>query len=586
MSTRIVWLLTLFSMIWACNTAPSTAELDLTRGGRVEVFFNDPGSRSENIWEPDAVEIMVDIIDGTEATLEIAVMGFNREEVVDAVVRAHDRGVKVRIVGDSDHLYNSGYQTALDRHIPLVTGNAAHIMHDKFLISDRRFLFAGTANWTDTDLRRNSNNFILIDSPPVALDFLDEFEQLFSGRFGYLKTEIDNGRTYTVGDTEVEVWFSPNEDAMGRILEYVDAAKESVRFTIFAFTKDQVGSSFIRKQEQFALWDAADGIDVATTDFRDRRSVAGVIDQSQLHSNGQYHEVFRLLGAGIPLKMDGNDNSRHPGDYQAGGGRLHSKTMVIDAEGQDPVVITGSFNWSASATVSNDEFLLILKGPRVAKAYDDYFNLLWADGRRMGNTHVSEGDVAEGDIIINEVMWYGVNSGDSDGFDEFIELKNQTDEDISLDLWQIANADDFVVGLPPGSTIPANGLFTIVDHVLEPYTDGVPQDEGSAFLTGDLIVNSFNDNRQARLYLKDGILDLRLKDPDGVVIDIAGDGGAAFAGGPSGSKAYSMERNDNPGDGSLSESWHTCTLSTGGSNVNPDYRGEVIASPGQSNSSN
>ena len=44
-------------------------------------------------------------------------------------------------------------------------------------------------------------------------------------------------------------------------------------------------------------------------------------------------------------------------------------------------------------------------------------------------------------------------------------------------------------------------LFTIVDHVLEPYEDGKPQDENSAFLTGDPIVNSFNDNRQARLYL-------------------------------------------------------------------------------------
>jgi phosphatidylserine/phosphatidylglycerophosphate/cardiolipin synthase-like enzyme len=570
----------------SCNTAPTKEQLDLTRGGRVDVFFNDPGTRKENLWESDAVAIMIDVIDRTRATLDFAVMGFNRGEVIDAIIRAHDRGVKVRMVGDSDHLYNSGYQRILERHIPMVTGNGAHIMHDKFLISDERFLYSGTANWSDTDLRHNSNNFVLIDSPAVSADFAAEFQQMFDGKFGHMKEEILNGRSYTVGDTEVEVWFSPNEDAMGRILEYVDAAKESVRFTIFAFTKDQVGSSFIRKQDQFALWDAQDGVDIANTPFQERRSVAGVIDQSQLHSNGQYHEVFRLLGAGIPLKMDGNDNSKHPGDYQAGGGRLHSKTMVIDAHGEDPVVITGSFNWSASATVSNDEFLLVLKGARVAKLFDDYFNLLWADGRRMGSTHVSDGDVDPGDVVINEVHWYGVHSEDEDGFDEFIELRNMTDEDINLDLWQIANADDFVVGLPPGSTIPANGLFTIVDHVLEPYQDGVPQDEGSAFLTGDLIVNSFNDNRQARLYLKDGILDLRLKDPEGTILDLAGDGGAAFAGGPIGGKVYSMERNSSPGDGSLSSSWYTCEAATGGSNVNPDFRSEIIATPGETNSGN
>ena len=574
----------LISVLLACNAAPPKEDLDLTRGGRVEVFFNDPGTRMENLWEPDAVSVMVDVIDRTRATLDFAVMGFNRDEVADAIIRAFDRGVKIRMVGDSDHLYNSGYQRMIDRHIPIVTGNGNHIMHDKFLISDDRFLFAGTANWSDTDLRHNSNNFVLIDSPPVAADFKAEFEQMFSGKFGHMKEEILNGRSYTVGDTEVEVWFSPNEDAMGRILEYVDAAQESIRFTIFAFTKDQVGSAYIRKQEQFALWDEQDGVDIANTPFRERRSVAGMIDQSQLHSNGQYHEVFRLLGAGIPLQMDGNDNSKHPGDYQAGGGRLHSKTMVIDAYGENPVVITGSFNWSASATVSNDEFLLVLKGPRVAQMFDDYFELLWADGRRMGNTHLSDGNINPGDVVINEVHWYGVNDRDPDGFDEFIELRNLTDQDISLDLWQIANEDDFVVGLPPGSTIPANGLFTIVDHVLEPYEDGKPQDENSAFLTGDLIVNSFNDNRQARLYLKDGTLDLRLKDPSAAIVDVAGDGGAAFAGGPIGGKVYSMERTSDPGEGTDPASWYTCEAPTGGTNVNPDFRNDIIATPGESNS--
>jgi hypothetical protein len=204
----------------------------------------------------------------------------------------------------------------------------------------------------------------------------------------------------------------------------------------------------------------------------------------------------------------------------------------------------------------------------------------------MGATHVSDGEVAPGDIVINEVQWYGAHSEDEDGFDEFIELRNLTDQDIKLDLWQIANADDFVVGLPPGSTLPAGGLFTIVDHVLEPYQDGVPQDEGSAFLTGDLIVNSFNDNRQSRLYLKDGLLDLRLKDPEGTVVDVAGDGGAAFAGGPIGGKVYSMERLSTAGDGADPDSWYTCEASTGGANVSPDFRSEIIATPGEKNSGN
>lgn len=579
---------TLFSLalLCACNRPPSTEDLEGTRGGRVDVFFNDPGARLDTVWYSDAVRIMVDLIDNAETSIEFAVMGFSHPDVVSAFERAFDRGLQLKMVGDAGHLYNDGYQLFTERHIPMVTGNMAHIMHDKFMIVDRRFVFASTANWTPTDLENNSNNFALIDNPAVAADFADEHEQMWQGVYGFNKVEIDNGRVYEVGDTTVEVWFSPNEDAMGRILELVDAAQERVSFTIFAFTKDQVGSAFIRKHEELVTRGLV-------TEGDRSFGVSGVIDQSQLHSNGQYHEVYRLLGADIPLQLDGNDASRQPGDYQAGGGRLHSKTMVIDPDGENPVVISGSFNWSSSATQSNDEFLLVFHGPRIAGQFKDYFEYLWRNGRRMGQARIGEDDLQAGDLIFDEVHWYGAHANDIDGYDEFIELRNLTDRDIPLDMWQIANADDFVVGIPPGSIVPANGRFTIVDHVLERYVDGAPQDSGSAFTTGDLVVNAFNDDRQSRLYLKDQALELILKDPDANVMDVAGDGGPAFAGGPSGDVIRSMQRADPPGDGSDPTSWYPTATEQGGSNVNdaqlnprdensPTYRELIIATPGES----
>ena len=572
----------LATLLASCNPPPGGADLENTRGGRVEIYFNDPGTDQSNMWEPDAIRVMTNLIDSAGATLDIAVMGFGRAELIDAVLRAHDRGVLVRMVGDADHATNDGYNALRDRQIPMVIGNGQHIMHDKFMVVDSRFVQAGTANWTDTDLRHNSNNFVMIDNPAVAADFTAEFNQMFDGVFGHNKIELDNPRSYMVGDTEVEVWFSPNEDVMGRMLEYINAAQESVRFTIFAFTKDQVGSALVRKQEEFNQLNLTDGIDLEVN-HRDRRSVAGVIDQSQLHSNGQYHEVYRLLGAGIDARLDANDNSQQPGDYQAGGGRLHSKTMLIDAYGENPVVLTGSFNWSASATVSNDEFLLVLKGPRVAEMYDTYFEGLWRDGRRMGVDHVGEG-VEPGDVVINEVLWYGENHDDTEGFDEFLELRNLTDHEIQLDMWQIANPDDFVVGFPPGSTIPANGLFTVLDHKVEAFIEGAPQNELSAFSGGDLVVNAFNDNRQSRLYIKDGSLELFLKDAGNNIVDTAGNGGPAFAGGPIDGVVRSMERFDVPGDGAVSDAWHSCTLEQGGDFVTEQFIEEIIATPGQDNS--
>ena len=105
--------------------------------------------------------------------------------------------------------------------------------------------------------------------------------------------------------------------------------------------------------------------------------------------------------------------------------------------GENPVIITGSFNWSASATTSNDEFLLVMRGDRVRDMYREYFDQLWSAGRRLGGDRIGDdvdGTVlAPGDLVINEVMWYGVNHQDADGFDEFVEIRNTTDRLIDLD---------------------------------------------------------------------------------------------------------------------------------------------------------
>jgi len=126
----------------SCNGAPDEALLDLTRGGEVEAYFNDPGSRVGNIWRSDALDIMVDRINQASASIDFAVMGFSHRRVVDAIVMAHDRGVAVRMVGDAGHLYNSGYDRMLERHIPMVNGNLSHIMHNKFMVIDDRFVIS------------------------------------------------------------------------------------------------------------------------------------------------------------------------------------------------------------------------------------------------------------------------------------------------------------------------------------------------------------------------------------------------------------------------------------------------------------
>lgn len=612
----------------------------------VSVVFNHTGTREGNREDINSAQFLIDRIDATKSVLRGAIYGFSNKGVIDAVVRAHYRGVDVKVVGDARHFgYNErGYRILQENHIPMIVGNQFHIMHNKFFVFDEYFTFVGTGNITTTGFTRNNNNWVLLESPQIASDFMAEWNQMWEGRFGSAKNLIENGNNYQVGDTTVEVYFSPQEDAMGRILEELDLTDTSIHFSIFAFTKDQIGSRFVQKHREFQKYNKEKKLhDLQVVSINDKaeqpKKVVGVLDRSQVAGNFLYHEVYRLASSGVPMRMDSNENSRVPGDYQAGGGRLHSKTMVLDAGTPNARVITGSFNWSSAATIANDEVLLILRGEAIADEYLREFKNFWRTSRPLdvgvcnylvGQTdsdvdqdHIDQlppeqqvdrplcsADVEPGDVVFSEVYWYGYNGerdpADHNGFrdfvdnDEFIELYNGTDKTINLSLWTITNGFDFKVGFIPGTVIHPGQYFLIVDHNLAPYSDVSPQTEPEAFANPDFATNVSNDPRFPRLNIQNSSMALHLIDANGRVIDLAGDSTPPFAGGATlvgrrdgnfttydVTKVRSMERiitNGKADPGNIASSWKSCSAEEGGKNVNEKFRSLISATPGEANS--
>ena len=646
------------SGVWGCAQEIDPSDWASMRQAKTEVYFNYPGSRAANGWDTEADDVVIQLIDRANASVDFSVMGFSKRTIIAALERAFHRGVTLRFVGNSRHAFGNvpGY-LVLDRlNVPTQVGNQNHIMHNKFFIIDERFVVTGTGNITSTGFGKNDNNWVLFDSPEVADDFQAEFDQMFDGRFGYAKRTITNNNSYRVGDTKVEVYFSPQEDAMGRILEGVENAKETIEFFIFAFTKDQLGSLLIQKDKEFKAFNACcdpdNGYEESwvtaekcaalqqTLECQERldrsvpfspRFVRGVIDRSQLHSNGPYHESYRLIANGVSIRMDGNDNSYQPGDYQAGGGRQHSKTLVIDARTENPVILTGSFKWSSSATIANDETLVVLSdSTRIGTQYAEYFDYLWRLAKPVGERYIGEPasrknpvPLQPGHVIFNEIQWDGFDgnvdiSKTSDpgsardyqfvGNDEFIELLNTTDRAIDLSMWTIASETDFMVGLYPGTVIGPYERFLILDHNTEPYDDLKPQFLSGAYLAPDFVMNMANDARFLRINLHNGAFRLKLTDPRGTIVDEAGDGKGAFVGGREcrtgeaecpirDQVVYSMERRhidcSNQGadcrttlPGDQAAAWKRCDgpSDVQRQQIRPDNVRYIIATPGQSNS--
>ena len=208
-------------------------------------------------------------------------------------------------------------------------------MHDKFIVLDRSEVWTGSMNYTTGGVYRDNNNLICLHSLPAASLYSREFEQMFSaGHFGPRKLAMLPIPGMQIGDIPVEVYFSPRNGVANHLLAWIDSARTSIFFLAFSFTSNDLGEALRQR--------ALDGI-----------QVKGVMDDGQVRSNqGTEFDAFKQ--AGLPVRLDGNVS-----------GLMHHKVMIID----ESVVVTGSYNFTDSAEMRNDENLVILEDRDLAAQY-------------------------------------------------------------------------------------------------------------------------------------------------------------------------------------------------------------------------
>lgn len=148
-------------------------------------------------------------------------------------------------------------------------------------------------------------------------------------------------------------------------------------------------------------------------------------------------------------------------------------------------------------------------------------------------------------VIIKELMWMGSSKSTSD---EWLVLYNTTSKTIDLSNWQLIYwsqnfaDDEKMLQIPEGKLIHPNDYFLISNYDL-----------------GDshTVLNIKPDLVDTSVQLSNTNLQIKLYDSDALLIDIAGDTDKPLAGQNSTNLKAAMERNDEPGDGTILENWHT-----------------------------
>jgi len=321
-----------------CQGAGSTTVENVDADWYVLYFTTplDPGTSADRGSGID--RNLVALIDSAQESVDVAAYDLDLQSLADALIRAHQAGIAVRLVTDESNADEEAVTRLRQAGIPVVArpDTGWGIMHNKFVIVDRQWVWTGSWNLTYNCTYRNNNNAIVIASRALALDYTTEFEELFAAQFGPASpanTPHPRLRFERAGQSaEVEVYFAPEDDVEAHLLRTLASARSSVRFMAFVFTSAPLADALIDL--------AGRGV-----------TVQGVIESRSLGEPASQHE--RLRAGGVHVFQDGNPYV------------MHHKVMIVD----DQVVVMGSYNFTASANEQNDENLLIIHDPQVAAAF-------------------------------------------------------------------------------------------------------------------------------------------------------------------------------------------------------------------------
>lgn len=134
--------------------------------------------------------------------------------------------------------------------------------------------------------------------------------------------------------------FSPGESCRQRIRDLCRQARESVEVCVYTISDDQLGDELIAVHRR--------GLAVRIISDNEKRFDAG-------------SDIQQLIDAGVPLRID---NSPF---------HMHHKFALFDGR----LLLNGSFNWTRSASTSNEENLLVTDDPHLVAEYRREFEMLW-----------------------------------------------------------------------------------------------------------------------------------------------------------------------------------------------------------------
>jgi phosphatidylserine/phosphatidylglycerophosphate/cardiolipin synthase-like enzyme len=349
------------------NTASSPITPMITASnstGETRIYFNhvNQGSFSQGGALPNGITgavcemAIVDRINAAKSTIDVAMYNTSDAAIINALVAAAGRGVRVRYITDKN-TSNTTLPAVTAFRILKSDNNA--LMHNKFFAIDAdsvntSWSLSGSMNNTTAQVLTDFNNLILFQDQSLTRVYVMEFEEMWASntaipgtaiKFSSNKTD-NTPHKFIVGGKAIELYFSPTDQTTNAIVNAVNSSNTDLEFALLTFTRTDISAAIKAAKDRSV-------------------SCRGIID----NVNDTGSQTAYLTTNNVPWKQ-------YLSSYQ-----FHHKYVVVDATNpaSDPIVGTGSHNWSSAAETANDENYLIIHSAKTANIFLQEFEARWCE---------------------------------------------------------------------------------------------------------------------------------------------------------------------------------------------------------------
>jgi phosphatidylserine/phosphatidylglycerophosphate/cardiolipin synthase-like enzyme len=265
-------------------------------------------------------------------------------------------------------------------------------------------VWTGSTNWTPTGLCTQINNGMMIEDAAIAARYLEQWHALASAGDAF-PTDLVKGNGAPspfggakAGTPRASVHFTkaPKRLDLTALAEIVEGAETGLMFLLFNSGKTGVIPPIQRLAEAKP--------DVLI------RGVATELPQPEKPKGGKAKLPLKMTLFGDPaapkpttrtfdvILPTGHEHTAAKWAVESSRGELkggigpaivHSKVLVVDPFSKDPIVVTGSHNFSSNASTQNDENFVVIRGDRaLAEAYTVHVQSAWRHyASRIGTVH-------------------------------------------------------------------------------------------------------------------------------------------------------------------------------------------------------